>query len=75
MIWQSSSWNRARALVRPWPPAPINATFTLSLGATNCVPPSTCRGTMVNAAAAALVVAMNSRRVPVVGFMVHPPGV
>jgi hypothetical protein len=29
---------------------------------------------MVNAAAAALVVAMNCRRVPVVGFMAHPRG-
>ena len=34
MIWQSSSWKRARALVRPCPPAPMIATFTLSLGAT-----------------------------------------
>ena len=67
MTWQSSSWKRARALVRPWPPAPMIATFTLSLGATKRGPPRTCRGTMVNAAAAAVVVAMNCRRV-VVGF-------
>src|SRR5215207_6624587 len=67
MTWQSSSWKRARALVRPWPPAPMIATFTLSLGATKRGPPRTCRGTMVNAAAAAVVVAMNSRRV-VAGF-------
>src|SRR6185436_68588 len=41
------------------------ATLTLSLGATNRGPPSTCLGTMVKAAAAAAVVAMNSRRVVV----------
>ena len=71
MIWQSSSWKSARALVRPWPPAPMIATFTLSLGATNFWPPRTCLGTMVKAAAAAAVVWMNSRRVPVgVGMLV-----
>ena len=50
-------------LVRPCPPAPMIATLTLSLGATKRGPPRTCRGTMVKAAAAAAVVAMNSRRV------------
>src|SRR5215218_27392 len=71
MTWQSSSWKRARALVRPCPPAPLLATFTLSLGATKRGPPRTCLGTMVNAAAAAVVVAMNSRRVVAVfGCMV-----
>src|SRR3970040_1085226 len=67
MIWQSTSWKSARALVRPWPPAPMSATLTLSLGATKRGPPRTCRGTMVNAAAAAGVVARKSRRVAV-GF-------
>ena len=32
MTWQSSSWKSARALFRPWPPAPMMATLTLSLG-------------------------------------------
>src|SRR6187431_2386342 len=64
MIWQSSSWKSARALVRPWPPAPMSAMLTLSLGATKRWPPRTCRGTMVNAAAA-VVVARNCRRVGV----------
>ena len=61
MIWQSSSCSSARVLWRPWPPTPMTATFTLSLGATKRGPPSTCRGTMV-AAAAEAVVAMKRRR-------------
>ena len=64
MTWQSFSWNSERRLVSPWPPAPISATFTLSLGATNPGPPRTWRGTIV-AAAAAVAVAMNRRRLVV----------
>src|SRR5689334_12262075 len=41
----------------------MRATLTLSLGATKRGPPRTCRGTMVNPAAAAVVVAMKRRRV------------
>src|SRR4030042_6543090 len=51
-IWASFSPNRPRALVRPCPPQPMIAMYTFSLGATNFAPPSTCRGTMLNAAAA-----------------------
>ena len=55
MIWQSSSCMRARAFVRPCPPTPMTATFTLSLGGTKRGPPSTWRGTMVLLALVALV--------------------
>src|SRR2546428_9559919 len=63
MTWQSLSWNRERRLVRPWPPTPMMATFTLSLGATNLGPPRTWRGRIVAAATAEAAVVMNSRRV------------
>src|SRR5512134_2054885 len=62
MTWQSSSWNKERRLVRPWPPAPMMATFTLSLGATKPGPPRTWRGRIVVAATADAAVVMNSRR-------------
>ena len=64
MIWQSGSWRSARTLRSPWPPTPMTATLTLSLGATNRGPPRTCRGTIV-AAAAVAVVAMKWRRLVV----------
>src|ERR1019366_6056630 len=48
--------------LNPSVPQPICATVIFSLGATNPAPPSTCRGTIVNAAAAAPPVAMNFRR-------------
>src|SRR5512137_920875 len=43
-------------------PKPMHASVTLSLGATNPVPPRTCRGTMVTAAAAAAAPERNPRR-------------
>src|SRR5262245_11643529 len=49
-------------LVRPCPPAPISATFTLSLGGTKPRPPRTCRGTIVNTPTAAAPALRNSRR-------------
>ena len=36
----------------PWPPMPMPAMLSFSLGGVWPGPPSTCRGTMVNAAAA-----------------------
>src|SRR3990172_4819900 len=62
MICASFSWNKFRALVRPCPPTPTIAIFTFSLGATNLGPPSTCRGTRVNAAVA-VATPRNCRRV------------
>ena len=52
-------------LLRPWPPTPMMATFTLSLGATNPGPPSTWRGRIVAAATAEAAVVMNWRRLAV----------
>ena len=48
--------------MRPWPPTPMMATFTLSLGATNPGPPRTWRGRIVAAATADAAVVMNWRR-------------
>ena len=59
MTWQSSSWKRERRLLRPWPPTPMMATFTLSLGATKPGPPRTWRGRIVVAAAAEAAVVTN----------------
>jgi len=38
---EDASWNSARVLVRPCPPAPTMAMLTLLLGATNLAPPKT----------------------------------
>jgi hypothetical protein len=48
--------------VNPCVPQPINATVIFSLGATVPGPPSTCLGTIVNAAADAAEYARNLRR-------------
>src|SRR5438552_3447179 len=63
MICAWDSFNRARIFVLPCPPAPIMAIFTFSLGATNFEPPSTWRGTIVNAATVVAVAPRNRRRV------------
>jgi len=62
MICTSANWNSAPMFARPWPPQPIRATLTFSLGATNWGPPSTWRGTTVNAATAEAVAPRNWRR-------------
>ena len=46
----SSNFINWDAFCLPRPPTPTTAMFTLSLGAMNPVPPSTCLGTIVNAA-------------------------
>src|SRR6185436_9950026 len=51
----------------PCVPQPMYATKIFSLGGTNPAPPSTCRGTMVNAVAAAPAW-MNLRRERLVGW-------
>ena len=61
VIVTPSSFISSFAFWKPRPPAPINATFTLSLGAVNPGPPRTWRGTMVAAVAAADVL-RNLRR-------------
>jgi len=48
--------------LEPFPPAPMHATLSVSLGGDEPGPPSTCRGTIVNVVKDA-VVAMNLRRV------------
>src|SRR5271170_1651867 len=48
-------------LVRPMPPTPTPATLSLSLGGTK-PRPSTCRGTMVTAAAVVAALVRNERR-------------
>src|SRR6266849_503835 len=63
MIWTSGCWNKPRTLVWPCPPQPTIARLIFSLGATNFVPPSTCRGTRVIPATAVVVPARNLRRV------------
>src|SRR5665213_1025872 len=62
MICASFSLKSASMLVRPWPPQPIRAMFTFSLGGTNPGPPSTWRGTMVNAVTAPAVAPINFLR-------------
>ena len=52
MICASFNANKAFMFARPCPPQPMRATLTFSLGAANFGPPSTWRGTTVNAAAA-----------------------
>src|SRR6266481_5774397 len=63
MICASASARSERILVLPWPPAPMMAMFTFSLGETKRGPPSTWRGTMVRAATPAVVAPRNLRRV------------
>jgi hypothetical protein len=55
----------SRKSAAPMPPTPTPAIFSFSLGALNPAPPSTCRGTIVNAPNAAAP-ARKSRRVGVV---------
>ena len=61
MFWPPAT--SASALLIPIPPAPIIATFSVSLGATNPGPPRTFRGTMVNPKAALAMVETKLRRV------------
>ena len=48
---------------RPWPPTPIPAMRTLSLGGVSPLAATAARGTIVNAATAAPAVPRNARRV------------
>src|SRR6185312_5703394 len=56
--------NRATVAMSPppMPPAPMPATFSRSLGGVCPGPPNTCRGTIVNAAAAPAAVERKARR-------------
>src|SRR5207248_1165401 len=62
MIWASACLKSSRTFSRPRPPAPTRATLTLSLGGTKPLPPRTCRGTMVNTAAAVAPALRKERR-------------
>src|SRR4029077_12989433 len=52
---------RLTRLLRPWPPTPTAATFSVSLGAAKPLP-STCRGTIVKPAPVSAAVVTNRRR-------------
>src|SRR5690554_4294630 len=61
VIWTSSSFIKFAVFSLPLPPAPIIPILTLSLGATNPLPPKTWRGTIINPAAANVDAFINPR--------------
>src|SRR5690606_7742614 len=63
VICTSFNFRSASAFCLPLPPAPTIPTVILSLGARNPFPPSTCRGTIIDPAAATAIPFTDSLRV------------